>query len=172
MAFAGCGNSLHGPFPAPSASWSETWRKDCVPSPPTGRGPWLLQTGEAARVRPPLRRTVPSLVPRRCPSEGGNLKPLFMIMPSFPWTPANCTTKINGEPSRPVLKDGPSCGLRPVTRHPLAPEHRVLITPVSLGPAHATARWHFHRTSTDHFTTAQGIVNWTYSSAAGINKSL
>lgn len=139
---------------------------------PSGVGPGYCRRGRLHGVRPRPRPSVPSLVPRSGPSEGGNLKPLFMIMPLFPWTPANCTTKINGEPSRPVLKDGPSCGLRPVTRHPLAPEHRVLITLVSLGPAHATARWHFHRTSTDHFTTAQGIVNWTYSSAAGINKSL
>lgn len=36
----------------------------------------------------------------------GNVKPVLVIMPLFPWTPASGTTKINGEPWRPSPKRG------------------------------------------------------------------
>lgn len=149
-ALRGCIQSRTDPFPPPL---------------PPGPQP----ADRTASPGPPILGPLPTLVPGSCHPSWENLQPVFMIMPLFPWTPANGTTKINGEPPRPVLKDGPSSGFWSAARHPLAPRAR--------GPHHGgiietRARWHFHRTSTDHFTTAQGVVNWTYSSAAGINKSL
>lgn len=75
------------------------------------------------------------LAPLSCQSYWENLKAVFVLMSSsFPWTRVNHATKINGEPWRLVLKDGPSCGLWSVTRHPLARERGVLVALVSSGP--------------------------------------
>lgn len=113
----GWGNSPRSPRDPSSASRSRTGERT---APRSTHRPWTgVPPGGTRRLRGPLPGA-PGLPPRSSHSSCENLKPVFMIMPLFPWTPVNCTTKINGEPSRLVLKDGPSCGLRSVTRHPLA----------------------------------------------------
>lgn len=66
-------------------------------------------------------------------------------------------------------KRGSLAWIRSVTRHPLA---RSAGPRRAVSPGPRLCKMAFPRTSTDHFTTAHGAVNWTYSSAAGINKSL
>lgn len=54
---------------------------------------------------------------------------------------------------------------------PLARERGARLALAPRGPARPR-RMARHRASADRCATAQGIVNWTYRSAAGINKSL
>lgn len=101
MSWAPAGPVALGSEAAPSG------RRGGLPSACRAPGPiHPLRWGAGHWPQPRLHGPLPrDLRVNTVPQE--NWKAVFMVMPPFPWTRANCTAKINGAPSRPVLKDAP-----------------------------------------------------------------
>lgn len=109
----------HRPLPTASASWPQPADRDRPPG-------------------PPILGPLPTLGSRELPPFMGKFTTRVYDHALVPMDTREWHNQINGEPLRPVLKDGPSSGFWSAASSISAP--RVSITAASSRPV----RWHFN----------------------------